>query len=138
MMGKKFMFLIVSISLLLGSCINDDGANFHFTTLRIVDAEVPESFDLNKTYQINITYSLPDGCTSYEGFDISKTAITTRNVVAIGAVRTDAEACIQSVVEGTASFNFKVIYNEPYTFNFYQGENSDGEAEFLEFIVPVN
>lgn len=137
-MRKKFIFLVIFVTLILSGCSNDDGSNFHFTALQITDAEVPESFELNQTYQINVTYALPNGCTAYEGFDVSEEDTTIRNVVAIGSVRTDIEACTQAIVEGQAFFNFTVIYNEPYTFKFFQGENSDGEAEFLEIIVPVN
>ncbi len=137
-MGRKVIFLVVCFTLILCGCSNDDGPNFHFTALQITSADVPESFELNQTYQINVTYNLPDGCTAYEGFDVSDEDTTTRNIVAIGSVRTDIEACTQVVTTEEAFFNFTVIYNQPYTFKFFQGENSDGEAEFLEIIVPVN
>jgi len=35
-------------------------------------------------------------------------------------------------------FNFVVLYEEPYVFRFWQGEDSNGEAQFLEIQVPVN
>ena len=114
------MFLTLVLAFLCNGCsIDDDGANFHFTALEIVDAEVPESFVLNKTYKI-------------------KDSLTTRSVVAIGAVRTDIDDCMEELIQETASFNFQVIYTEPYTFKFYTGDNSEGEAEYLEIVVPVN
>ena len=85
-----------------------------------------------------MTYSIPDGCTQYEGFDVTKEDITVRNVVAVGVAMTDLVSCTQVVTQEEASFNFIVKYDQPYTFRFYQGENSEGEPEFLELVVPVN
>lgn len=139
MKGRTIIFLFACMAMMLGSCsIEDDEPNFHFTALRITSADLPESFELNQTYQIDVIFNLPDGCTAYEGLDVTREDTTVRNVVAIGSVRTDTDVCTQAIVEGGAFFNFTVIYDEPYTFKFFQGENSDGEAEFLEVVVPVN
>ncbi len=138
MMRKKIVLLVAFLSLILGSCSNDEGPNFHFTTLRIDAAELPESFELNQSYKVFIDYSLPDGCSFFEGFDITEEDITVRNIVAIGSIRTDVGACTTEVIEGQAFFNFTVIYNQPYIFKFYQGDDSEGLPEFLEVIVPVN
>ncbi|WP_339652860.1 hypothetical protein [uncultured Maribacter sp.] len=138
MIRKRLVLLAVFIAFISNGCsIEDDDANFHFTTLEIVGAELPESFDYNKTYEILVNYIKPDSCTNYEGFDVVKDSLTVRNVVAIGSVRTDIDCTVQSI-EQTASFNFKVIYTDPYTFKFYTGDNSEGEAEYLEVVVPVN
>tara|TARA_R110000868_G_scaffold369748_1_gene633237 strand:- start:256 stop:678 length:423 start_codon:yes stop_codon:yes gene_type:complete len=138
MIRKKLVLLAVFIAFISNGCsIEDDDANFHFTALEIVGAELPESFDYNKTYEILVNYIKPDSCTNYEGFDVVKDSLTVRNVVAIGSVRTDIDCTVQSI-EQTASFNFKVIYTDPYTFKFYTGDNSEGEAEYLEVVVPVN
>lgn len=138
-MIKKYTLMVVLFSLILGGCsLEEDEANFYFTSLPIESAELPESFNLNETYRINVTYSLPDGCTQYEGFDVTKEDTTVRNVVAIGVAMTDLVSCTQMVTQEEASFNFIVKYDQPYTFRFYQGENSEGEPEFLELVVPVN
>ena len=138
-MIKKYALVVAFFSLILGGCsLEDDETNFFFTSLPIESAVLPESFNLNETYKINVTYSLPDGCTSYEGFDVTKEDNTIRNVVAVGVAMTDLVSCTQEVTQEEASFNFIVKYNQPYTFRFYQGENSDGEPEFLELVVPVN
>ena len=121
-----------------GCSLDDDSPNFHFTVLEIVDAELPESFDFNETYEISVNYIKPNNCTNYEGFDVVKDSLTVRSVVAIGSVRLDVENCFEEITEQTASFNFKVIYKDPYTFKFYTGENSAGDAEFFEVVVPVN
>ena len=139
MIREKLVLLAVFIALICNGCsIEDDDANFHFTSLEIVGAELPESFDYNRTYEILVNYIKPDSCTNYEGFDVVKDSLTVRNVVDIGSVRTDTDDCTEESIEQTASFNFKVIYTDPYTFRFYTGDNSEGEAQYLEIVVPVN
>ena len=137
---RKLFFICVAASLLLGvSCsLNDDGPNFHFTPLQITSAELPDSFNMNETYQITVTYTIPDGCTGFGGFDVTKSDFTTRNVVVFGTVRTDQEACTTIAEEAQASFSFICLYDEPYTFRFWQGEGADGEQEYFEVVVPVN
>jgi len=138
---KRTVLLLCAlmVSLTFSSCdLGDDGPNFHFIPLRIESVDMPESFDLDETYEINVTFILPDGCTYYEGFDVVKEATSTRKVVAVGAQRTDQEVCTQVVREEMASFTFVVLYDEMYLFRFYQGEDENGEQLFLEVEVPVN
>ncbi|MFD0795919.1 hypothetical protein ACFQZJ_00490 [Maribacter chungangensis] len=140
MMRKKLMLLLFCTGVLLGGCSldDDDVQNFHFATLRINSATLPDAFELNETYEVSVDYTLPNNCAFFEGFEVTQEDTTVRNVVAIGSVRTDQVGCSEESIEGQASFNFTVIHNQPYTFRFYQGENSEGEHEFLEVDVPVN
>ncbi|MGB2759060.1 MAG: hypothetical protein WBC58_03805 [Maribacter stanieri] len=138
MRNKLILLTMIVVFICNGCSIDDDDANFHFTALEIVDAEVPESFDLNKTYKISVNYLKPDTCTYYEGFDVVKDSLTVRSIVAVGATRTDIDNCMEESVQETASFNFQVIYTDPYTFKFYIGDNTEGEAQYMEIVVPVN
>ncbi len=139
-MKRTFLMLCALMaSLTFTSCdLGDDGPNFHFVPLRIESVEMPESFDLDETYVISFNYMIPDGCTYYEGIDVVDEEVTTRKVVAIGAQRTDQVECIEVIREEVASFTFVVIHNQPYLFRFYQGEDMNGEHQFLEVEVPVN
>ncbi|MFS4455260.1 hypothetical protein [Maribacter sp. 2304DJ31-5] len=138
MMRKIAYFWIVFFALVLNGCsLGDDASNFHFEALRITDAELPDSFELNETYEINVHYVLQNGCTSFEGFDFVREDTTVRNVTAIGSVRTDENLCTQAIIEGETSFSFVVLYDQPYVFRFFQGENDNGEREYLEITVPV-
>ncbi len=137
MMIKKSLFLLF-LGIFLGGCsLDDDSPNFHFSLLRAESVDLPEFFELNETYRITVDYVLPDGCTFFDRFNVTDGGTTIRNVVAVGATRTDVEACTTEIVEGQAFFNFVVIYDQPYTFRFYQGEDTEGEPQFLEVIVPV-
>ncbi len=122
----------------LFSCeLEDDGINYHFVPLQITSADLPESFVLNSTYEISVTYLTPNSCVFFEGFDIRKAGTTIRNVVAIGSELEDQE-CAQVIEEGTATFNFLVLYSEPYVFRFWTGEDENGVSQYFEITVPVN
>lgn len=124
---------------LFSSCeLDSDSPNFYFTTLDVVEASLPESFTLNQTYNIEVTYLRPNGCTFFEGFDVSKTGETDRDVVVIGSVLTDQDAvCTQAVEEVTATLPFRVIFTEEYHFRFYAGQDENDSPVYVEYTVPV-
>ncbi|WP_298505428.1 hypothetical protein [uncultured Maribacter sp.] len=137
---KRLVSVISTVFLgfLLSNCsAEDDSPNFQFVPLQIVSAELPESFNLDETYQIQVSFIKPNGCTLYEGFDVTKEDQTVRNVVVVGSERIDTDDCTEQAVEQKATFNFVVLYNETYTFKFWLGETASGEDEYLEINVPV-
>ncbi|MBT8282107.1 MAG: hypothetical protein KJO86_00090 [Muriicola sp.] len=135
---KKSILFVCLLALSLQSCkLEDDGVNFNFVPLQIVSAELPESFDLNETYEIRVRYLRPSSCVFFEGFDITKESTTTRNVVAIGTEFLD-EPCTQAVEELEASFNFICLYEGTYLFRFWNGEDENGNQQYIEMEVPVN
>ncbi|WP_299430877.1 hypothetical protein [uncultured Maribacter sp.] len=133
------LIAIIFLGTLLSNCsVDNDSPNFQFVPLQIISAQLPESFNLDETYQIKVSFIKPNGCTSYEGFDVTKEDQTIRNVVVVGSERIDIDDCTEQAVEQTAEFNFVVLYNETYTFKFWLGETGSGEDEYLEIDVPVN
>ena len=140
MMRKGFAFGILTIvGLLFSSCdLDDDNPNFHFTTLNVVEASFPEVFEVNNTYDIEVTYLRPDGCTFFEGFDVSRTGDTDRDVVVIGTVLTDEDvACTLAIEEVVAVFRFNVIFTGEYHFRFYSGQDDNDNPTYIEYTVPV-
>lgn len=134
-----FICLTATMLLLATSCsLSDDSPNFHFKPLQITGADLPDSFDLNESYQITVNYTLPDDCSTFSGFDVTDVDTAIRKVVIFGTVRTDRETCITLATEAQATFDFICLYDEPYTFRFWNGEGTDGEQEYLEVVVPVN
>ena len=131
--------LILVVCFLFSSCdLDNESPNFHFTTLNVVEASLPESFELNRTYNIDVTYIRPDGCTYFEGFDISKVGQTDRDVAVIGTVITDEDtACTQAIEEVVATLPFQVIFTEDYNFRFYAGQDENENPIYLEYTVPV-
>lgn len=138
---KKVLLLFLCIaSLITNSCTLDDGGEkFHFVPLQITAAELPESFSLNQTYQIKVTYSMPNSCTSFEGFDITESDTAdnvVRNVVAIGSERENLQ-CTQEMQEMETTFSFLCLYSKTYIFRFWTGEDESGSSQFFEIEVPV-
>lgn len=131
--------LLVLVLISVSSCdIDDDNTNFHYETLEITEATLPEAFEYGELYTIEFTYLRPSDCHFYEGFDFQKTEKTERTIYAIGGVL-DEKDC-KDLTEnntGTATFEFEVRYRDPYTFKFYQGENEDGEEQYITIEVPV-
>ncbi|WP_418501993.1 hypothetical protein [Flagellimonas sp.] len=133
------ILLFVACSWFSSCDLDDDSPNFYFAALNAVEADVPESFELGKTYDIEVTYERPNGCTFFEGFDVTKTDQTDRDVVVIGSVLTDEEnACPQEATEVVATLKFHVIYTGEYHFRFYAGEDENEEPIYLEYTVPVD
>ncbi len=135
---KKLFYLGMIASLFAFSSCKDDDENLSvsFEKLQIVDVEVPDTFQLGRSYEIFVTYTRPNACTYFQGFDVYKDEITVRNVTPVGAHYTNQE-CTQEAVEVTDSFWFKVIYDQNYTFRFWTGEDEEGNAEFIEKQVVV-
>lgn len=136
-MKRLFLAVVpVLLSFAINSCNTDDDASFQFVALEIVAADVPESFSLNGKYEITVTYVKPDNCTHIEGFDVVRRDTTIREVVAIGSNYISQE-CDQAATELKKSFIFEVLYDQPYLFRFWTGEDADGEPLFLDIEVPV-
>ena len=136
-MKKTFLFILCCITILLTSCsLEDDNVKFEFVPLQIINADFPESFTLNETYNINVTYIIPNNCIAFEGFDISVIDITGRNIVAIGSERV-GEVCNLIAVEAQDSFEFTCLYEGTYYFRLWTGESENGEQEYIEMEVPV-
>lgn len=133
------IFLFVACSWFSSCDLDDDSPNFYFAALNAVEVDVPESFEFGKTYDIEVTYQRPNSCTFFEGFDVTKTDETDRDVVVIGSVLTDEDtACTQEVTEVVATLKFSVIYTGEYHFRFYAGEDEDENPIYLEYTVPVD
>ncbi|QLE01156.1 hypothetical protein HX109_06100 [Galbibacter sp. BG1] len=137
---KKFIPLLVGLFFLsLASCelSDDDGTNFVYEAVEITNAKVPDTFELGKVYQIDFNYAIPTDCYIYNGFEFEPTDKTERAIFAISSVieRDDCKEIVDG--EGTDSFNFEVRYTDTYTFNFYTGEDENGEKQYLTYEVPV-
>lgn len=138
----KRIFYVLAFVLLcspLVSCsLDDNGSNFEYVALKVVSAEVPDSFELGQTYEIMVKYLKPNSCTFFEGFDIHKHELTTREVYPIGTEITDLDDCQELVEEVEESFDFIVLYEDDYTFQFWTGKDADGVDQYIEIDVPVN
>lgn len=133
----KGLPILLGMLLYAGCDVSDDGAKYYFVPLQITAVDVPESFQLNETYEIGVTYLRPNGCTGFQGFDVisqDSADYVIRRVVAIGAEFQDA-SCPEVNEELQASFQFICLYSKPYLFRFYTGDDEAGTPQYLEVEV---
>ena len=136
-MKKTFLFILSCITIFSTSCsLDDDNVKFSFVPLQIVNADFPETFTLNETYNIEVTYIIPNNCIAFEGFDISNIDTTSRSIVAIGS-ELEGKVCNLIAVEARESFAFTCLYEGTYYFRLWTGETENGEQQYLELEVPV-
>lgn len=132
------VLLVVLVAPFLTGCdLEDDYPDFHFVNLKVLEVELPESFDVYETYEVKVTYLRPNGCTFFEGFDVTKPDTTIRHIVAVGSEMEDT-SCTQATQEVVETFRFTCYYSDTYLFRFWTGEDEEGNPEFLEYEVPVN
>lgn len=131
-------FVIFSfILLILGACsTNDDTVNFNFEILPIENVDIPDEFELGEVYPITISYMKPTTCNAFnELYYLKETNERTVAVIDYVFDRNDCETLENELVETT--FNFIVNSNGSYIFKFWQGEDNEGEDQYLTIEVPV-
>lgn len=133
---KKLLFLSF-VLVLLGSCSSDsDGTDFNLEILPVESVDIPESFTLGEVYPIAVSYLRPTTCHAFREFYYAKdNNIRTVAVIAYNFIANDCEDLENELLEET--FNFKPTSNGSYIFKFWQGEDENGEDQFLTIEVPV-
>lgn len=136
-----FLVLVAALALVSYSCsLDDDQTNFQYTTLEAVGANLPDTFEFGRVYNIDVDLFRPDDCTFSETFNDSREfldSVNVRTFAAIGIVLDNGEECMPTNDTITGSFQFEVRFTEPYLFRFYTGDDENDEPEFLEIEVPV-
>lgn len=123
--------------MVFASCdIDDDSMNYSFEILPVESVEIPDEFELGETYPIKVSYYRPTSCHSFKEFYYQKEN-NIRTVAPIMYVIEDdtCETLEDEIAEAT--FNFVVTSNGSYIFKFWQGEDTEGEDQYLEIEVPV-
>ena len=133
---KRF-FLIIAITMMLASCsLDDDSNNFELRTLPIKEAEVPAEFIFGQTYDIMVTYDLPDGCHGFHSLFFQQNA--NERIVAINALQDLQSACTEAIIEENHTFMLTALQEADYVFKFWKGVDENGENIYEEVTVPVN
>jgi hypothetical protein len=130
-------FLVLCSILLLASCsVNDDRTNYSFEVLPVESVDIPDEFQWGETYPITVSYLRPSSCHSFKEFYYLKEN-NERTVAPINFVFED-DTCTDledTLVEAT--FNFVVTSYGSYIFKFWQGEDTNGDDQYLIIEVPV-
>ena len=104
--------------------------------MEITGADVPEVFILNQSHNMDVTFTRGDNCTFFQGFDVFTDENGTTTVVAIGSVLTE-EDCSASEESLSGILTITAQDVSFYTLRFYNGEDAEGNAQYLKYIVPV-
>src|SRR5690606_8525992 len=127
---KKFLILSF-ILILMGSCsLDNDVQDFQLEILPIESVDIPDSFTMGQTYPITVSYLVPSTCHLFKEFYYDRKN-NTRTVAIIDYkyLNTTCQDLENKLVEAT--FNFQVTNNSSYVFKFWQGEDEDGENQYL-------
>lgn len=126
------LFLLVG---LVGCELSDDQPGFSLEIMPIETVDVPDEFIHGQTHEISVTYTRPNSCHEFNDF-IFNAEGNTRTIAVVDIVYNN-EACIQAIETVTVSFEFLVLSDETYIFQFYQGDGSDGNDQYLIVEIPV-
>ncbi|WP_339895322.1 hypothetical protein [uncultured Algibacter sp.] len=133
---KKLLVICLTLILYASCSIDDDSTSFSFEVLPVESVDIPDEFELGETYPITVSYLRPSTCHGFKEFYYLKEN-NERTVAPITYVfdNNDCETLEDNLVEAT--FNFIVTSNGSYIFKFWQGEDTDGESQYLIIEVPV-
>ena len=128
---------MVAFTLTVTSCSDDDNDHeYHLEYIGVISADLPDEFIYGLTYRINVTIELPNSCYYYYNQYDYYYEGTSRLIYPIAHVD-DNVPCTPNITETTFSIPVQVLQNETYIFKFYQGQDADGQDQFLTIEVPV-
>jgi len=126
---------------LISSCSvgdeNGQESDFSFELVKIDSVVAPDTLQLSQKNQFKVFYTRPSPCYEFARFDFSLLE-KTAEVAVVNAVYNNEGDCNNGGGETTIeSFSFMAQNTGFYTFKFYQGDNDQGEAQYLEIEIPV-
>ncbi|HEY9184372.1 MAG TPA: hypothetical protein VIM94_03505 [Salegentibacter sp.] len=142
---KKLAFLLITTFSLLGCSLEDDGPNRLLEFAEITDADLPEYFERGESYDIVVTYLLPSACHVFNGFEARQGQGANSNEIFIGVVTsydTNLIQCNKEEDDLSREATLKDVritgeVGTVYTFKFWIGQDSSGEAQYYTVEVPV-
>ena len=135
---KQYIAYIL-ILLAVSSCsVSDDGPDYYYEFMPVESVTIPESMVVNNTYEIGMTYMRPNSCYIYSDIYYSYDDLTTRTVAIICSVYDSSYGCDSlDYPEYEVTYNFKPTEVGTYTLKYWQGEDENGEDQYLIIEVPV-
>lgn len=133
---KRFLFLL-TFALLL-SCQPEETESTTYELLPITEVTVPATFRVNQASNIQVKFSRPTGCHAFNKF-YAETGNHNSKVAVESIVFDSGKECPPLNGNGVATNNFKFTPTEvgPYTLEFWNGKNANGEDVFLTYEIDV-
>lgn len=132
---KRCILILLTIISFSACSTDNDVPNYYFEYIEITEVDIPSEFILDETYEITISYTLPNNCYQFYHYDYIYED-TSRIIGAIAIVNDDT-TCVQSTIDGEFIINVVARQSEPYIFKFWQGEDNQGVNQYLIVEVPV-
>ena len=141
---KKLVLILLVITGLSSCSINDDDIpNITYELAEITANDLPDSFEMGKTYTVTVDYILPSQCNSFAGIDARRggNAGDERRDIYIAAVSqlvTSAECDAETTGNsGEGTFSITIDESKDFTFYFWTGVSDTNEPLYDEVTVPV-
>ncbi|TDN87366.1 hypothetical protein DET49_11256 [Salegentibacter sp. 24] len=144
----KRIALLMVVALSLYSCsTEDDGPNVNFAVAEITDTDLPEFFEIGESYDLEVTYQLPNACHDFYTFDVNQYKDEENDstfVIEIAAL-TSYDANLTECPEDGEISDSRTIRNlrimsedyNTYQFKLLTGIDENEEGEFLIIDVPI-
>ncbi|WP_250433700.1 hypothetical protein [Hanstruepera flava] len=132
---RKLVVLLFSLFVL--SCSVDDGnERIYNVILPVEEAVVPTEFERGEVYDIYLKYLRPTSCYAYNDVYYVREG-NERMVAVVNTVFEGDYECVDVNELLDASFSFKAGEEDSYVFKFWQGEDDNGDSQYLIIEVPV-
>ncbi|WP_223032270.1 hypothetical protein [Hanstruepera marina] len=132
---RKLVVLLFSLFAL--SCsIDDDNERVYNVILPVEDAVVPTEFERGEVYDIYLKYFRPTSCYAYNDVYYVREG-NERMVAVVNTVFEGDYECVEVNELLDTQFSFKAGEEDSYVFKFWQGEDDNGDSQYLIIEVPV-
>ncbi len=136
---KYFVYAIVALLGLSSCSIESDTPLISYEYVAVDEVVIPSSFEFGQTYDLLVTFTMPNDCYIFSGFEL----ISNNNERIVRVVLTKQEengTCETSslLMQRDEILRFQVNDANDYIFKFSSGVDDLGNETFLEYIVTVN
>ncbi|RMB63405.1 hypothetical protein EAX61_03165 [Dokdonia sinensis] len=134
---KKILIVLV-LAFVAMSCSDDDAQMFFFELVPTASVEnVPEKFILNQADTLVVRFARPSICHSFQGFEFEREG-NTRKIAVVTRVLEGGDQCVDPDEEDrVVPFIFRPEATGTVVLRFFQGDDADGEQQFLDIEVPI-
>lgn len=137
-MNKKITFLLPLLFILFFACSSDDdpvNEPVAYEKVPILRTDLPQELIAGKTTTVRITYSRPTRCHKFS--DVQLEELKGEFYFAIVTAYDPDEDCEREDLTASTTIDITAEPVDFYIFNFWQGQNAQGEDVYLTVKVPV-
>ena len=136
---KQFL-LLLTVLFMLTSCSMEEGdrPNFDIVFIGTDSIAAPAYVTPGTTYPIKMYYKKPNACYDVNGLYSNAVGdVLTLGIQGIYIEDANCKSIDTAVEEQIYSFACPATRTDSYTFKFYQGNDAQGNQQFLEVKIPV-